>query len=85
MIQVIESTGPVPPEIEQCGPGAPAYMIFDPGEGHIEARIQIEAQLRHAYRGEGIIFVGNHRLDDGRVVSVGQKINPLLALRMTAR
>lgn len=74
MVQVIESTGPVPPEISACGEGAPAYLVVDPGQGSEQGRLAVEEQLRDGYRStQCIVFIGYHKLDDGRVVSVGSK------------
>lgn len=79
MIEVIESTGPVPPEIEAYGP-APAYLVVDLGQGSPQGRADTEDEIRRVYKqGMNIIFMGNHKLKDGRIVSVGMTIDPLVA------
>ena len=83
MIQVIENGDGVeiPAEIaELCGSDAPAYLIINPKEGSPHSRAEGEQEIRNGYKkGSCIIFIGNHQLADGRIVSVGQKIDPLIA------
>lgn len=81
MIEVIENAGQdIPAEIVACGPGAPAYLVIDPSEGTAQGRVAVEEQVRNSYRkGSCIIFVGVHKLPDGRIVSVGQSFDPRLA------
>lgn len=89
MIQVIEMIAPdgtpiegatCPPEIAACGKGAPAYLVIDPSKGNSQGRAMVEEEMRNAYKkGSCIVFMGNHKLPDGRVVSVGKKIDPLVA------
>ncbi len=77
MVQVIESTGPVPPEISAFGEG-PAYLVIDPNQGSVQGRSQVEREIRLHYQDcMNIVFVGNHKLPDGRIVSVGQEIDPV--------
>ena len=89
MIQVIDNGDGVeiPAEIaELCGSDAPAYLIINPKESpHSQA--EVEREIRNAYKKElYIIFTGYHKLADGRIVSVGQKIPAVIAHRnLTAR
>lgn len=81
MIQVIENAGQeIPAEIVACGQeGAPAYLIVDPTQGSARARASVEDEIRAGYKkGSNIIFVGNHVLPDGRIVSVGKTVDPLI-------
>ena len=84
MIAVYESTGDVPEDVAAVSPGAPAYLVIDSSrqgsESGAVARAEIEQEIRNSYkRGANIIFVGREKLGDGRIVCVGQKIDPLLA------
>ncbi len=83
-VEVIEwssSSHPVPSLIESCAPGAPAYLILDPNQGSVEDRMAAEAGMRRCYkRDRHIIFTRKHKLADGRVVSVGSTVDPLVAL-----
>ncbi len=86
MIQVIENGDSVkiPDEIAKlCGSDAPAYLIINPEEGNITSRAEVEQQIRNNYKkGACIIFNGRYKLPDGRIVSVGQKIDPIIAHMM---
>lgn len=93
MIQVIENAGQeIPAEIVACGPRdlAPAYLIVDPKQGSAFGRARVEEEIRANYkrgamvsvetgRVVNIIFIGHHVLPDGRIVSVGQKVDPIIA------
>lgn len=83
MIQVIDNNGQeIPAEIVACGPRdlAPAYLIIDPKQGSAEGRVMAEEEIRASYkRGANIIFTGHHVLSDGRIVSVGMEVDPIIA------
>lgn len=79
MIQVIESTGPVPEEIAALG-HAPAYLIVGKTQGSDQVRADCEQVMRRIYKKEKcIIFTTRHNLPDGRIVYIGQKIDPIVA------
>lgn len=82
IVQVIEKTEDltIPNEIAQFGrEDTPAYMIIDTLQGSSTSRAKIEMEMRTIYkRGHLIVFVSKHKLPDGRIVYVGEKLEPLL-------
>lgn len=58
----------------------PAYLVIDPSQGSAVTRARIEAELRRGYKkGSNIIFGTRHELSGGRIVYVGQFVDPLVA------
>lgn len=82
IVQVMEKTqdSNIPSEITQFGnDDTPAYLIIDTNQGSSISRWELEMEVRAIYKqGSLIIFIDQHHLPDGRIVYVGQKIDPLL-------
>lgn len=79
MIEVIDAEH-APEEVRAIAPGAPCFIIEDPKGGSQMAWVMGMQEIRRNYlRAENINFTQASKLVGGKIIHVGEKVDPLVA------